>query len=58
MAPSHDPSSRPTAISDGKMRSRLTSHLEGALDTDRPVEKNYHIRSALQRLLVDDAESD
>jgi hypothetical protein len=27
-------------------------HLEAALDTDRPAEKNYHIRSALQRMMI------
>lgn len=27
-------------------------HLEAALDADQPVEKNYHIRSALQRIMI------
>ncbi|WP_251328051.1 hypothetical protein [Haloplanus pelagicus] len=27
-------------------------HLEAALDTDRLDEKNYHIRSALQRTMI------
>lgn len=29
-------------------------HLEAALSEDEPTEKNYHIREALQLLLVDE----
>lgn len=32
----------------------VRSHLEEALATDDPAEKNYHIREALQSLLVDE----
>ena len=33
-------------------REAASQHLEAALDTDDVVEKNYHIRSALQRAVL------
>ena len=41
-----------TLLTDSQVRELASSHLEGALDTDVCSEKNYHIRSALQALVI------
>jgi hypothetical protein len=58
MASSRDSTRRPASLTEDDVRRRVSRHLEDALDADQPSEKNYHIRSALQRLVVDDAPSD
>lgn len=36
----------------------LERHLRSALEAEGPTEKNYHVREALQALLVDRADLD
>lgn len=41
-----------TLQTDSRVRELASGHLEGALDTDVRSEKDYHIRSALQVLVI------
>lgn len=43
-----------TAPSDRRLRELASSHLQNALETNTPSEKNYHIRSALQALMIEE----
>ncbi|NHN60225.1 MULTISPECIES: hypothetical protein [Halorussus] len=41
-----------TLPTDSRVRELASGHLEGALDADVRSEKDYHIRSALQALVI------
>jgi hypothetical protein len=44
--------SQATAAKRISFRKSASRHLEEALETPDPAEKNYHIRSALQRVMI------